>query len=252
MNRFAKLSLAAAAVVSLASSFAVAADIQSAPPLRRVAPVGYVAQNWSGLYFGINTGYNWFEQTNTPDFGVQPLKAHGYRLGGQVGYLYEMQNRIVLGVEAGFNWDSSKAGVVTDNCPSCDPAIFTSITQSTFKKNYSGDLVGIVGYDFNGWLMPFVGGGVSVAKVTFSDLTNTCFLGSCFTDTMSVTGYGFGPTALVGLGFKFNEWSDMRVEYRYTDYRLSSTTGTFFANRQDMTDQTMRVSFNFRPQGFGF
>src|SRR3954466_13943501 len=94
--------LTTTALLAVAATTAVAADLPRAMPAKAPAyvPVGY---NWTGFYVGINGGYGW-GRSRWSSFGASADPAGGM-IGGTVGYNWQaMGSPWVFGLEGDADW----------------------------------------------------------------------------------------------------------------------------------------------------
>jgi outer membrane immunogenic protein len=181
------------AAVVAAPGAAVAADIGARGPTPYYAqPASYY--NWSGLYAGINAGYEWGHVTSS---NIDPSGVAG---GGQVGY----------------NWQSGQFvfGAETDIQASAADDTFA---PWKFSNPWFGTLRGRVGYALGNVMFYGTGG------LAFGELRATTF-------GLSESHTNAGWTAGVGaeMGFAPN-WS-AKIEYLYVDLANSNFVITGASN----------------------
>ena len=114
------LVLGATALIALATSPALAADLPVRGPVYKSPPP--VVYNWTGFYGGVNVGYSWGRQTNDwtiPGFLAvsEGQNMNGVIGGVQWGYNWQIGNW-VLGTESDFQ-GSSQRGSTTYCLPLC-------------------------------------------------------------------------------------------------------------------------------------
>src|SRR5205814_8620057 len=103
------------ALLAVATTAAVAADLPRAMPARAPAylPVGY---NWTGFYVGINGGYAW-GRSHWSSFGAS-ADPSGAMVGGTAGYNWQAAgSRWVFGLEGDLEWTNIKGSFVNATCP---------------------------------------------------------------------------------------------------------------------------------------
>jgi outer membrane immunogenic protein len=128
---------------------------------------------WSGLYYGINAGYNYNTLTvNDRDyfngFGDNSTHSNGAVLGGQVGYNWQT-GALVYGVEADI--DGLTTSKVDNNGENDnDPSPYGQIVS---KLNALGTIRGRIGIAADPALL-YLTGGVAMAHVSdaYSDFDN--------------------------------------------------------------------------------
>jgi outer membrane immunogenic protein len=181
------------AAVVAAPGAAVAADIGARGPTPYYAqPASYY--NWSGLYAGINAGYEWGHVTSS---NIDPSGVAG---GGQVGY----------------NWQSGQFvfGAETDIQASAADDTFA---PWKFSNPWFGTVRGRVGYAFNN-IMFFGTGGLA-----FGELRGETF-------GLSETHTRAGWTVGAGTEFGLTQNLSAKIEYLYVDLANSNFTITGASN----------------------
>ena len=181
-------SLAAALLVGVSSTAAMAADL----PSRKVAPA-YVAPapifTWTGLYVGLQAGYAWDRVSLDNTFAAFPLtaKRDGFVGGGHIGYLYQT-GPAVFGLEGDVEG--------------------TTIKNSGLRASLRGRL----GFAADRALFYVTGGG-ALANQNYSLVSP---FAPAFSTNASSTKIGWTLGGGVEYAFAPN-WS-ARVEYRYSDF----------------------------------
>ena len=216
------------ALVALAGSAALAADLPSrvAPPV--YAPPPLPAFTWTGAYIGINAGYvdglTRFDRTtgflanNNASLATgirtsrHTIDDDGFTAGGQIGYNYQLGNiggfgfggagsGIVVGVEADAAYTdldrtdtlgntSNFGALVTPNSPAT-----TRLDQYRANLDFLGTVRGRIGFAFNQFLIygtgGFAYGDVNRRTTYFGPNANTTpfFQGS---NNGLKTGYAYG------------------------------------------------------------
>ena len=146
-----------------------AADIARAdgrPAARGAAPVVQPAPtSWSGLYFGLHSGFQWSEfDTGYPAFGTAFSVSHdSWVVGGQIGIQHQFGN-FVLGVEANLT-TAYRDDYASTNCPN---ALYTCAARFD-------DMLSIgprFGWAMGKW-MPYITGGYANAAFAEKEVLKT-------------------------------------------------------------------------------
>src|SRR5882762_6191261 len=138
------------AVLAVAATAAVAADLPRAMPAKAPAyvPIGY---NWTGFYVGINGGYAW-GSSRWSAFGSNANPSGGM-VGGTAGYNWQAAGSPwVFGLEGDLDWTNIK-----------DSAVCGGVTCQT-KNNWFGTVRGRVGYAWDRF-MPYVTAGAAFGDI---------------------------------------------------------------------------------------
>jgi outer membrane immunogenic protein len=160
-----KLLLGGAALIAIAASPALAADLGAGPaPYYKAAPIAPM-YDWTGFYLGAHALYSWshnnFQTENTAtgqEFvpgSNDPSAAH---FGGQIGYDYMLPSRWALGVVADIS-----SGVDRTNTF----AFPKETTQTESDNVVAGTFRARAGYAFDTLLLYGTAGG------TWNDAHNT-------------------------------------------------------------------------------
>jgi outer membrane immunogenic protein len=242
-----RLAIALSAVIGLsvgAVQSASAADLPMKAPPMVAAPVF----DWTGFYAGASLGGRWSDATWTtsaiggPDPGPNPFdpadpatNPRGFnsstvRVGGYLGYNWQVTSQWLVGVEGDLAWGNSKrtlAGYVPGTPVG-------AINDSSFvKEGWDASIRGRIGFLVAPtWLVYGTGG------VAFQDLqvgagcsgagnnpATWCSIGTPRNEAASSTRTGW----TIGGGVETmlaRNWL-ARVEYRYSDF--GTFTHTFFA-----------------------
>ena len=195
------------AAVVAASGAAVAADLPRGPtPYYAPAPSYY---NWSGLYAGLNLGYEWGKVTNS---GIDPSGIAG---GGQIGY----------------NWQSGQFvfGAETDIQASAADDTFAPYK---FSNPWFGTLRGRAGFAVNNILL------YGTFGLAYGDLKAE-FGGLDESKTLVGWAGGLG----MEVGFAPN-WS-AKVEYLYMDLGSRAYTLTGVDNGLQASYLRLGVNYHF-------
>jgi outer membrane immunogenic protein len=113
--------------------------------------------DWSGVYFGVQSGYQWSTSdfrfvTGGPGLSIDSSSAI---LGGHLGYQHQF-GVVVVGVEASANWAiRDKEGSIT--CPSGEPC------HSKSRLDDIMTIGGRLGWAAGHW-MPYVSGGYASGR----------------------------------------------------------------------------------------
>lgn len=184
MKKIALVAALAVAVASLAIPSAYAADVPQGPSPHSTR--SYVAQpapqTWQGLYVGLVGGANWSDATGTAyiggvNVGSASASQSGWSVGGNAAYLWQ-SGRFVFGPE---------------------------LELATGKDNpWSLTARGLLGLDM-GRVMPYIGAGVTMAKLDFSIPTAAWSENRTGWNVAGGVKFALTPSWVAGL------------EYRYTD-----------------------------------
>lgn len=208
-----KLVLLSTASLALMAGAATAADL----PSRRPAPAPYAAVpvfTWTGIYFGVNAGYAFNDQSGITTRGnnglptgpgtlfntnanirrnAVNLETDGFSGGGQIGYNYQFGN-IVLGIEADAAYtDMRRTSTVFGATPAA--AGFAASTYRT-ELSYLGTVRGRLGYAFDRMMVygtgGFAYGDVENTQLFFAPGTGTNVLQFSGRRSQMETGYVVG------------------------------------------------------------
>ncbi|MDO1581533.1 outer membrane protein [Rhizobium oryzicola] len=194
-----KILFFAAAVAFTGSSAAYAADaveqIPQAPAaVEAVAP----AFTWGGAYIGAHGGYAWENGDFRDAFGgTASGNFDGGRIGGFVGYNWQMSSGFVVGLEGDVNYDWN------------DKSFAPGFRAGT---DFSGSVRGRVGYAMDRALI-FAAGGWTA--------TNGFVKGPGFDTDKTLNGWTIGA----GVDYAFTDNVFARVEYRYNDFEDKNIGG---------------------------
>jgi outer membrane immunogenic protein len=191
--------LATAALVAL-SSAAYAADMGM--PLKAPPPLPPPVQDWSGVYVGLEGGYEWATQNLSPAYDpfysvgkywgvtvptVSSVSQSGWLFGGFAG-VQKQWGSWVLGLEGDFDADDSDGSttstVVHNFCVRCaddKPVDYTSTRSAEIEAKIDelGSMRGKVGWAFSpNWLIYGTGG------LAFAHVQDT----ATATDSLGYTG----------------------------------------------------------------
>lgn len=238
--------LLAVALPTLPSS---AADLPARP--RLASPV--VDVGWSGMYAGINGGWNLGSFSpfvdNGPDSTKINLDDNNPFVGGHIGYLYQSAgSNFVFGPEVGIQYwgfkskDQMAATVIVDDVPVVGTATFQ---QKIDFLAYANARAGIA---IGPSLLAYVTGGAAWAHVKSDVRIDVADLASTAGKDNSVLGWNIGA----GLEYKLGEYLVLGGEYRHYDFgkvnALDPVLAVNFAGVGDKltVDQAMgRLSYRF-------
>jgi outer membrane immunogenic protein len=167
--------------MAVAAGTAVAADLPRGPAPYYSAPAPGGVFNWSGLYAGLNIGYEWGKVTNS---SIDPRGIAG---GGQVGYNWQ-SSQFVFGGETDIQFSGAD----------------DTFAPYKFSNPWFGTLRGRAGIALNNILLYATGG------FAYGDLKGEL---PGLSETKTHTGWAGGLGMEVG--FTPN-WS-AKVEYLYMD-----------------------------------
>jgi len=241
-----KLLVGGAAVVALAASSALAADLGPTPAPSYKTPAIAPQYDWTGFYLGAHALYNWshndFQTENTAngqEFAPGSNDTSAARFGGQIGYDYMLPSRWVLGVVADIS--SGRDRTNTFASP-------TVTTQTESDNIVAGTFRARAGYAFDTLLLYGTAGG------TWNDGHNTRTqiagqvgnAGAGTVETASTSHIGW--TAGAGLDYAFARNWDVFAEYRFVGN--PDVTVTFpIAQRSttnDVTTNVVEIGVNYR------
>ncbi|WPP06252.1 outer membrane beta-barrel protein [Methylocella tundrae] len=234
----------AGAMAFTGAAFAADLPMQAPPPAVSPPPA------WTGLYMGLNAGYEWaanksVNTTASPYFaaptwstelalstglasGSAPVNSSGFIGGFQVGYNYQLATSFVVGLEAdiqGVTGSSSTGSFSGSGVPAGFPdETIVSTVQSTNKLDYLGTVRARLGYLVTPTLLIYGDGGLAYGEVqTGTNIfqANQPFdpaFGSFGVHTKTQVGWAVGG----GLEWMFlPNWS-VKAEYLY--YNLGSVS----------------------------
>jgi outer membrane immunogenic protein len=165
MNRPAIVVAAAAAGLLMNCGFAYAADLPLAPAYQAPIVPPVPVYTWTGIYFGVNGGYGFGQQTPGSLFGGD-FSAFNYNANGWLGGLTagaQLQNgHTLLGLEADIDWahiNGSSSGTVSFNGSPIGTATLSSTLSSISTARAR------VGYALDNWLL-FATAGLAVTNET--------------------------------------------------------------------------------------
>ena len=268
-----RILIAGAAIASLLTTNALAADLAARPYTK--APVivdpGY---NWTGFYAGINGGYSWGRSDSTvpvvPLLGAFPNVRHnvdGGLGGAQIGYNWQVDRRWLFGLEADGQWTGERGSATTAlgslRVPVGDNAIvFSANNVRSTELPWFATFRGRTGALVDPSLLLYVTGGLAVGEVKFNTQTtasaqlfgpgnnSTTPIGAPVTvagPILSGSSTRVGWTVGAGFEKKFSPNWSAKAEYLYMD--LGSETyfgGTADEVRVRFHDHIARVGINYQ------
>jgi outer membrane immunogenic protein len=221
--------LIAGAFALAAGGQAIAADLPPpvAPPPR--APATYVPAapmyNWTGIYVGVNGGYNFGTITPSaaliagagPGTNGAPLanfNTTGFLAGATLGGNYEFANGFLVGVEVDGDFNS-----LSNTIPN---------GFGTFKSDWLATARARVGWAWDRVLFYGTGGGAG-APESISGLSSTTML---------------GWTAGAGVEAAFAPGWSAKVEYLFVDFQNVTPTNAAGSFRDQ--DNLIRAGINYK------
>ena len=253
----ATVAFAALSVSVLVSSASHAGDINMPAP-RYAHPAYAPASDWSGFYAGLNIGMTKFDALSRNEYNygfgstiVEDKMSAGNRFtyGVNVGARKQIGS-FVVGLETDYNRGGGSATRTLDNCPGCWN--YSSYTTDTLKKDWWGSTRITAGYDINGWIMPYVTGGVAYTQL--KNASNTVWSSNWGSGNYAsaLSAMAVGWTAGGGLELKVPSFSkdlSFKVEYLHTDYSVITASDLYTKSRSGLKDDTIRGGFNYRFTG---
>jgi len=230
-----KLLLATALLVATAPAYA--ADL----PMIRKAPISAPIVSWTGFYLGASLGASWanndWTTTATAPLqgGVPDSTAHqkfdsvAARIGGYVGYNWQVAPTFLLGWEGDFGWAGNRhSQTVIPGTPNELPGFPLNGNGDTaeIKEGWDGSLRGRAGVLVTPTTLLFGTAGIAFQQVTTAascfgnDVNTVC----AFSHANSFSDTRVGWTA--GAGIEQMAWGNWiaRVEYRYASFGTMSKT----------------------------
>jgi outer membrane immunogenic protein len=214
-----KFLIAGIGAVAFCGAPALAADLPTKAPIYRPAPVALF--NWTGCYFGANTGYAWADKSiNLTSFEGSPdsmnrgsWNANGWAYGGQIGCDYQFNNNWVVGIRG--MWDASN--ITGSHTLSSAPFLFTAGESDNVKIGSFGTVVGKLGYLLNPTVELYGLAGVAWVRDHYF---MTAFSADFASGNQSRTGYDVG----VGISWMFARNWDLWLEYDYMGFGTKNVT----------------------------
>lgn len=213
--------LAAALLVGVSSTAALAADL----PSRSRAPAPIMTQapifTWTGLYVGLQAGYAWDKVAVDNAFAAVPVNVsrNGFVGGGHIGYLFQT-GPAVFGLEG-------------------------DVEGATIKNSgLRASLRGRLGLAADRALFYVTGGG-ALANQNY-ELWSP--FAPAFTTSASATKLGWTVGAGVEYAFAPN-WS-ARVEYRYSDFGKLNTANFVTPVNISRRENAVRLGVSYHFGGY--
>jgi outer membrane immunogenic protein len=217
---------ASAFAATLFATSAFAADLPSrtkAPVAPAMAP-SLVQMSFSGFYVGAVAGvgeYTW-QDKSVGNLGYK-RRSSGGTIGGTVGYNYQMANNVVIGVEGDLSWGSFKK---TERYNELAPFGWRDIGSDSSKSDLFGTARVRLGYAINGWIMPYLTGGLAISNSKhygswqLLDTTGAVMARDSYSASKSRTGWtaGAGVEALITRNIS------VKAEYLYADFGTATYT----------------------------
>jgi outer membrane immunogenic protein len=241
-----KLLLMTSAIASLAAGAADAADLVSAPPPPRPAPV----YGWTGCYVGAGLGYGMFNQNREvvsgfpnvvlgdnlllvnggpPDttlFNNETFGGRGWLATAQFGCDYQFANSWVIGAFVDGDWSRIRG----------DQGLFGAYSGEAQLRS-SWAVGGRIGWLVTPTLLAYVSGGVTEARFGEVDFVNNSTAAALLLDNFILVGSGAPGLQLgaqryngffIGGGTEYaiDWWPGLfwKSEYRFADYRSATTS----------------------------
>ncbi|MEF2547641.1 porin family protein [Aurantimonas sp. E1-2-R+4] len=160
---------------------------------------------WTGFYAGVFGGYHAGDITNSDCVGVCPADPEYRSWGGGIkaGYDYEFSNNVVLGAYA----------LVPLWADQDSFSIFNGALTFTYEPKFVASLGARLGYDIGYGLLPYIGGGYTVARIEANDGLQS----------IDVTHHGVH----LAVGLEYLLTDNVSTDLRYTHYRLGKEVYDF-------------------------
>ncbi len=260
------------AVCGAASLLAVAAAQAADLPTRVVAPVAPVVipvASWTGFYIGGSVGGDFTTSSHTTtavatgfDFNGAtsnvPLSQSNFRLGGYVGYNYQI-DQFVIGVEGDGAYDFSKSRRVT-GIPG--EVYFGSNAGDSFSSRssrYDASARGRAGFLLFPNALVYATGGAAFRDYSYTAICAGRGPSFCSQpESQTFSGTRTGWTVGGGVEGMITPHLIARIEYRYSDFGSQNlnyfgtpngASGDYFGARTHLTASTvmggLAYKFNF-------
>lgn len=204
---------------SLLATSVFAADL----PSRTMSPVAPAVQTlaqmtFSGVYLGAVAGYGQYtwQDKSAGNTGTK-RRANGGTIGGTVGYNYQMANNVVLGIEGDLSWGSFKRTLRYNDAA---PFGFRDVGSDSSKAEIFGTARVRLGYAINGWIMPYLTGGLAFTNSKhYGNWQLLNALGTpVITDAYSASKSRTGWTVGAGVEALMTRNISVKAEYLYADF----------------------------------
>jgi outer membrane immunogenic protein len=236
-----------AAVIGLAASQAVAADLPRKAPPPAAPPPPAPVLTWTGCYIGANIGGVFRRFEVDLDFGEVSKNSSGFTGGGQIGCDYQFAGGWVIGFRNMFNGTTGSEDI---NINRFGDPIFQNATVN-IKNTWFDALTGRLGYAWSPtWLLYGQGGAVwSEVKAEITSLGGVggfsiCNQGGVTCDFGSASKTRTGWTVGGGVEWRFApQWSAF-LEGNYYDF--GDRDRTLFTHNVIFNECGGGCSFNTR------
>jgi outer membrane immunogenic protein len=188
------------------------------------------ARNWTGAYLGLSGGmrrenHTWTTNSFAGFFTASPngqdFNDTTARLGGFVGYNFQVARKIVAGIEGDFAWGKTKTGT-SHGIPGTGglPIPFMVNDTSSFETGWDASLRARIGALVTPDTLVYLTGGAAWQRISAGVTCDANSLLVCATqsygDTLknTLTGWTFGAGVESMLA---GAWTG-RIEYRYSQY----------------------------------
>ena len=256
------------ALLAIGSISAQAADL----PSRVITPVPPVlvapAFSWTGFYVGVSGGADFLRnryQTNAvaTGFAVDTATSAANfdqtraRVGGYVGYNYQINSNFVVGIEGdgAYDFGSTKS---TSGIPGADFFVTPPSADSlSARSRYDASVRGRVGFLVTPGLLAYGTGGVAFRDASYSascpggSVNSYCSQNEYQSFHSTRTGYTVGG----GLETVIFQNVTARVEYRYSDFghqnlaffgAPNDPSGDYVGARTHLTASTVTVGLAYK------
>lgn len=173
-------------------------------------PVAVAAQDWDGFYGGISFGYALGDATHSFDNGAPSGNSSpdGALVGGFLGYGFQSGN-MVYGAEADVSLNN-RSGSYINTTGSTSGGTTEGVWQSSIRG-----VIGVAGQLSGRPALYFATAGWAVGEFDFMG-------GPSATPTNSYSDTLNGWTAGIGMDWRVQANTSVRIEYRYTDFGTAS------------------------------
>lgn len=211
-----KILLAAVAVAAL-SGTAMAADLAMPAAAPEVVPPAAAAPtNWDGPYIGASVGYSWGTAHYVGDSSTDDGSPAGWLLGLQAGYNFHLSDQIVAGIQGNIDWTNETSSI-------------DDTSDYSYTIGWDGAIVGRLGVDVGGSVLPYVEAGVAFANATINYDPSTY--------NATYTGWTVGA----GVQFALADNLTADVNVRYADYGTATLDGSDIS----LNDTSVRLGIDY-------